>query len=165
MFPQIKKKIEGFLLSEDGQISKNVILSLGFAAGMLGSQIATAQHTSTSITYQPGQSAEDIGKVVGIHSLSTPTPPPPPPTEPPAEEPPATTPTGTTNITTPPGGTTSVTTPRYTDCTHTSSVPGSCTGNCDYPCEGKTVHQNNGICPNCGTHTSVCQPCGDICMV
>ena len=66
MFPTIKKKITGFLLSEDGQISKSVLVAFGIVVGGLGIQTAAAQHSSTTITYQ-----NQDQQIIGRHSLST----------------------------------------------------------------------------------------------
>ncbi|MCX7716561.1 MAG: hypothetical protein N2Z73_04010, partial [Endomicrobia bacterium] len=61
MLPTIRKKITGFLLSEDGQISKNVLTTLGAIVCVAGASIAASQHSSTSITYQQRQ-------IIGQHS-------------------------------------------------------------------------------------------------
>ncbi len=65
MFPSIKKKITGFLLSEDGQISKSALINLGIVAGTLGMQTAAAQHSSHSSTGISYQNQE----IIGQHSL------------------------------------------------------------------------------------------------
>jgi hypothetical protein len=59
--PKVKKKITGFLLSEEGKISKQSLLSLGsfISAAVIGGVLATkeaaAQHTNElSVSYSDG---------------------------------------------------------------------------------------------------------------
>jgi hypothetical protein len=61
MFPKIKKKISGFLLNEEGKVTKQSLVSLGsfLSAAVIGGALATksvaADHTnSLSASYSGG---------------------------------------------------------------------------------------------------------------
>jgi len=143
MFPTIKKKITGFLLSEDGQISKSVLVAFGIVVGGLGIQTAAAQHSSTTITYQ-----NQDQQIIGRHSLSTTpstTSPPPSTTSPPP------------STTSPPPSTTSP--PPST----TSPPPSTTSCHTNRPCSNCLGHCNVANCHGNGCDTRPCTHCNRSC--
>jgi hypothetical protein len=62
MFPKIKKKITGFLLNEEGKVTKQSLVSLGsflsaaVIGGVLATKSAAADHTNSISTYYSGVS-------------------------------------------------------------------------------------------------------------
>lgn len=68
MFPKVKKKITGFLLTEEGKISKQSLLTLGsfISAAVIGGVLATkeaaAQHINNlSVSYSGGTATGEHG--------------------------------------------------------------------------------------------------------
>lgn len=149
-FPKIKKNITGFIVSEEGQISKSSLVGMGVLFTGLGINVASAAHTSTIGCGISG------GNVNADHSSSHSN-------------------SGTTDTTTTDTTTTAPTTTDTTDTTTTSttdttttdhnqhcqhSAHDNCGTTCHGNCENRGIrHSDNEQCDNCGNHSNKCVSC------
>ncbi|MBU4502794.1 MAG: hypothetical protein KKA79_09435 [Nanoarchaeota archaeon] len=74
MFPKVKKKIKSFLLSEEGKISKQSLLSLGsfvsaaVVGGVLAAKDSAADHTNTVTVSFGGETATGTHVHHNVHA-------------------------------------------------------------------------------------------------